>query len=477
MFEREITETLTRRSTARPRSPQQHALACEPTFQAEHTQIALTQRARSLRLAPPHDTHVAPLALPSVDEPPTPLEPPTYPSGAGLGRLITLLASEPEPGKLPAYLMRDIAEQLGADGAYLFRTDAASKTLALAPWAIVDGAIQHRDTMPGLEPLMRGSAIESASAPQVERYTLRHYQHPYLGSTSIARFRLQGYRVGLTLPLLAGGQTLGFLECFARDDTAFLPSEIEQARALAQQLSLAVQFARLTEHAARAAAQEERQRLAREIHDNLGQAFTAILLQLRNAEATLGDEPDLARTAIGQVRELARDGLADTRRAVDALRPQTLDRFDLATALRRAVVQATLGMPMDVQCSVRGDVYALPIDTATQLLRIAQEAISNTLKYADARRLTIELTFEPEQTQLRVQDDGRGFDPEQAAAAGGFGLLSMRARAVAIDAELTITSALGQGTTLVVALPRSTGASYERLSDPQLHVDPHPAGR
>ncbi len=127
--------------------------------------------------------------------------------------------------------------------------------------------------------------------------------------------------------------------------------------------SLAVQRARLTEHAARAAALEERQRLAREIHDTLGQAFTAILLQLRSAEATLGDAPDLARTAIGQVRELARDSLADARRAVDALRPQTRGRLDLAAALRRAVVQATLGMPMEVYHSVRGDVYALPRNT------------------------------------------------------------------------------------------------------------------
>ena len=175
----------------------------------------------------------------------------------------------------------------------------------------------------------------------------------------------------------------------------------------------------------------------------------------------MGDEPDRARTAIGQVRALARDGLADTRRAVDALRPQTLDRFDLATALRRAVVQATLGTPMDVHCNVHGDVYALPIDTALQLLRIAQEVISNTLKYADAQRLTIELTFEPEQAQLRVQDDGRGFEPEQAAAAGGFGLLSMRARAAAIAANLTLSSAPGQGTSLLVALPRTTGESDE----------------
>ncbi|HET6316917.1 MAG TPA: histidine kinase, partial [Chloroflexota bacterium] len=333
---------------------------------------------------------------------PSPGEWAAYPHAGLLGRLLTLLATEPEPDKLPAYLMQELATQLGADGAYLFHTDAATQTLALAPWAIVDGAIRHRDSVPALMPLTRASKVAPPPAPEVERYTLRHDQHPYLGSTSIAHFRQQGYRVGLSLPLLAGGQILGFLELMAKADTAFLPSEIEQARALAEQLSLALQLARLSEHAARAAAQEERERLAREIHDSLGQAFTAILLQLRSAEATLGDAPGLARTAIGQVRALARDGLADARRAVDALRPQPLDRLDLATALRRAVVQATLGTPLDVQCTVRGDVYALPIDTATQLLRIAQEALSNSLKYADAQRLTIELVFEAEQTQLRV---------------------------------------------------------------------------
>jgi signal transduction histidine kinase len=375
--------------------------------------------------------------------------------------LITLLATEPEPDKLPAHLMLELATQLGADGAYLFRSDVATQAIVLAPWAIVDGVIQHRDMLPALEPLMRGSAIESPSAPQVQRYTLRHDQHPYLGPTTIAHFRQQGYRVGLTLPLLAGGQTLGFLECLARQEMAFLPSRIELARAMAEHLSLALQCARLTKHAAHAAAFEERQRLAREIHDTLGQAFTAILIQLRSAEQTLLDAPELARSAIGQVRALAHDGLTEARRAVDALRPQPLERFDLATALRRAVVQATLGTPLEVHCTVRGDVYALPIDTATQLLRIAQEALSNTLKYADAQRLTLELVFEVEQLQLRVQDDGRGFEVEQASAAGGFGLLSMRARAAAIGAELTISSAPGQGTTLLVALPRNTGESDE----------------
>jgi signal transduction histidine kinase len=477
MLKSSLTISLTRRSTTRGRSPRQYPVACRPTNQVRFAQTLLAQRTEHLALAPPNEAHIARSARPSVDALPTPPAWAASPHTGLFKRLLTLLASEPEADKLPAYLMLEVAQHLGADAAYLFRSDAASKTLALAPWASVDGAIQHRDTTPALMPLTRASTLAPPTAPQLERYTLRHDRHPYLGPTSIAPFRQQGYRVGLSLPLLAGGQILGFLECLAREESAFLPAQIEQARALAEQISLVVQCARLTEHAVRAAAQEERQRLAREIHDTLGQAFTAILVQLRSAEETLCGAPALARSAITQVRELARDGLADTRQAVDALRPQTLDRFDLATALRRAVVQATLGMPLDVQCNVQGDVYTLSLDTATHLLRIAQEALANTLKYADARRLSVELVFEPQQAQLRVQDDGRGFDPTLAAAAGGFGLLSMRARAAAIGAELTICSAPGQGTTLLVALPRSQGVGNEYVSDQWFDVHPHPAGR
>jgi len=462
MLKSSLIEPLTRRSTTLARSPRQSPGACRPTNQVGVVETLLAQRPRSLTLVPHNQVRIARTAQPSVDLLRTPDERVAYPRAGLLTGLLTLLATEPEPDKLPAYLMLEVVHQLGADGAYLFRTDGTSQTLTIAPWVIVDSVIRHCDSLPALEPLMRASAIEPPDAPQVERYTLRHDQHPYLGPTSIAPFRQQGYRVGLTLPLLAGGQTLGFLECLARDETAFRPAQLDRARALAEHLSLAVQCARMMERATHAAAFEERQRLAREIHDTLGQAFTAILVQLRSAEATLVDAPDLARTAIGHLRALARDGLADARRTVDALRPPALDRFDLGVALRRAVVQATLGTPLEVECSVRGEAYALPIDTATQLLRIAQEALCNTLKYADAHRLTIELTFEPEQVQLRVQDDGRGFELEQATAAGGFGLLSMRARTAAIGAELIIRSAPGQGTSLVVALPRSTGESYER---------------
>src|SRR5262245_22949264 len=250
MLKSSMMLSLAHRSTSGTRSPGEHAVTCTPTNHASYAGTLLAPRTSHLALVPLTHAPIVRTAQPSVDAPRTPGERVAYPHAGLLHRLLTLLATEPEPDKLPAYLMRELAEQLGADGVYLFRTDAAMQTLALAPWMIVDGAIRHCATMPTLMPLTGTCAITLPPTLQVERYTLRHDRHPHLESTSITRFRQQGYRVGLTLPLLAGGLLLGFLECMAKADTAFLPSQIEQARALVEQISLALQCARLSERAA-----------------------------------------------------------------------------------------------------------------------------------------------------------------------------------------------------------------------------------
>src|SRR6266508_4645615 len=151
MVKSSMMESLTRRSTTGARSPRQSPGACRPTNQLRFAETLLVERPRSLTLVPPNEARIARTAQPSVDVLPTPGEWVAYPHAGLLGRLLSLLVSEPEPAKLPAYLMQEVAAQLGADGAFLFRTDAASQTIVLAPWAMVDGAIQHRDTMPALE--------------------------------------------------------------------------------------------------------------------------------------------------------------------------------------------------------------------------------------------------------------------------------------------------------------------------------------
>jgi hypothetical protein len=185
MLKSALTESLTRRSTTCTRSPRQDPVACRPTTAVRFAETRRAQRTHHLPLAPPTDVHIACTVRPSVDGVRTPDAWAVYPQTGLLNRLVTPLATEPEPDKIPAYLMREVAEQLGADGMYLLRSDAATQTLALAPWVIVDGAIQHRDTMRALMPLTHASAIELPAAPQVERYTLRHDRHPYLGPTPV----------------------------------------------------------------------------------------------------------------------------------------------------------------------------------------------------------------------------------------------------------------------------------------------------
>src|SRR5262249_20938978 len=125
MFEREMTETLTRRSTTGARSPRQSPGACRSTNQLRFAQTLLAERPRSLTLVPPNEARFARTSQPSLNVLPTPGEWVAYTNAGLLGRLLSLLASEPEPDKLPAYLMRELAQQLGADGAFLFRSDAA----------------------------------------------------------------------------------------------------------------------------------------------------------------------------------------------------------------------------------------------------------------------------------------------------------------------------------------------------------------
>src|SRR5262245_56987335 len=176
MLKSSMMLSLAHRSTSGTRSPGEHAVTCTPTNHASYAGTLLAPRTSHLALVPLTHAPIVRTAQPSVDAPRTPGERVAYPHAGLLGRLLTVLATEPEPDKLPAYLMQELAAQLGADGAYLFHTDAATQTLA--PWAIVDGAIRHRDSVPALTPVTRASAIAPPRLPQVERYTLRHDQHP-----------------------------------------------------------------------------------------------------------------------------------------------------------------------------------------------------------------------------------------------------------------------------------------------------------
>jgi signal transduction histidine kinase len=203
---------------------------------------------------------------------------------------------------------------------------------------------------------------------------------------------------------------------------------------------------------------EERQRLAREIHDTLAQGFTSIVLLLQAAEAAWASGSADARRHLEQARRTAAENLAEARQLVWALQPEPLGDASLGEALARLTDRLAEEERVEAATRITGTPRPLPTPTEVALLRITQEALTNVRRHAHAGRVTVTLSYMDDVAVLDVQDDGVGFDPRgagQAARAdeGGFGLAAIRQRVDRLGGSLVLESAPGAGTTLVVELP------------------------
>jgi len=198
---------------------------------------------------------------------------------------------------------------------------------------------------------------------------------------------------------------------------------------------------------------EERNRMAREIHDTLAQAFTGILAQVGAANQVLTDDIEATGAHLDLIKELARTGLTEARRSVVALRPQLLEEGSLQSALHRLVAQIrAAAMDTTLYYEIEGAVYALPSEVESNLLRIGQEALTNAIRHAHADEIRVELVYDRDRFCLRVKDNGQGFGVGSIPSSEGFGLLGMSERAERIGAQLTIRSQPGWGTEIVVVV-------------------------
>ncbi|HYU78661.1 MAG TPA: GAF domain-containing sensor histidine kinase [Vicinamibacterales bacterium] len=223
--------------------------------------------------------------------------------------------------------------------------------------------------------------------------------------------------------------------------------------AIARQATLALHQSRLSEQSRREerrqAILEERNRLARDIHDNLAQGFAAILMQLQGAQREAGVLPPAVAASIDTAIDLARTHLAEARRSVGALRPNVGNGDDLATALKRLgdLGQRTANMPIYV---IVDDLPRFGDGVEREIISIAQEALTNAVRHSRARRITIRAsTAKSVGLRLSVADDGRGIARDKCS--GGFGMTSMQERAERIGASLTIVTAPRSGTEVVLA--------------------------
>lgn len=213
----------------------------------------------------------------------------------------------------------------------------------------------------------------------------------------------------------------------------------------------------LRESEAHAAVLDERNRMAREIHDTLAQAFTGILMQVGAAERLQAEEPGAALRHLQSIRETAREGLSEVRRSMLGLRPRALEAANLAAALERLVLQLDPGRTRGLQFHLRGTERTLPPDVADHFLRIGQEAVTNALRHADASTIRVELRFTAEDVRLRIADDGKGFSTGAPAPADGFGLTGIRERAGLLGAALSVTSRPTRGTCVELRWPAPKG--------------------
>jgi len=203
---------------------------------------------------------------------------------------------------------------------------------------------------------------------------------------------------------------------------------------------------------------EERNRLAREIHDTLAQSFTAIIWQLNASAETAKRGGEQASQALERVRNLAQEGLQEARRSVWDLRAGPLGGNTLAQALQQETEKVTSGRDIQTSVDVLGEETVLPSGVEAALLRICQESMANVLKHSKAAHVSVTLVYDDTRVRLTVEDNGIGFNPNMIGQPGrrdgGLGLVGMSERARLIGGELTVTSELGSGTTVDVTLPR-----------------------
>jgi len=363
-----------------------------------------------------------------------------------LNEIGTALASEIELEPLLGLVARRLRELVRARLVLIALPQGGAMTVAAAEGDETQGIAGARLELGGSKAglvLQRGRSERVDSVlddPEVDQLAARQL----------------GVRSALYVPLIARGRAIGVLIAHDREGSspAFSDDDLRLAESLADRAAVAVD---LSERVGRDAlarvvkAQElERKRLARELHDETGQALTSILLGLKPLEQSA--RTDEERAAMASLRELVVSTLRDVRRLAVELRPSALDDFGLATAVERLAdtFRDSTGMRVDVETQL-GEVR-LPPEVETALYRIVQEALANIVKHAEATHVSILLTRKEFSVAAVVEDDGKGFD-ETDTGDNVLGIVGMRERVGLVGGRLAIESGSGSGTTVAAEVP------------------------
>src|SRR5213593_71370 len=368
---------------------------------------------------------------------------------------LDVLATAPAPDKFLGQMLSTIGRLLGAQSVILWLLDESNDALVLRAWA--EGTnfakgdpehpfIKHPSSWkedPGLRELFFSGAPVACEDVEHDPFTSNDLRE-YLKAGGTKKF--------LRIPTLVGGRVKGFIGIRHGDRPPYRPEEIELAQALAHQAMLAIQLNESAEQSRQSAVLEERNRMARDIHDTLAQGFTGVIVQLESAEDAMACcRRKEANEHLRRASELARRSLNEARRSVHALRPEALQRDNFWEALKGIVKNTTAGTNLHTRFELRGKLRELPLVWEENLLHIGQEALTNALKYARPRNFETRLICNTKQLRLELRDDGGGFKIN--GRHDGFGLAGMRERVEQMGGQLKVTSSRGKGTKVIVTLP------------------------
>jgi two-component system NarL family sensor kinase len=263
-----------------------------------------------------------------------------------------------------------------------------------------------------------------------------------------------GLRYHASIPLYAHTKQLGVLNVASADWRELSPEDLQLLHTVGDLLSIAIERARLFTRSAQFGAIEERNRLAREIHDTLAQGMAGVALQIETADALLeaNADPERVRDAIRRALALTRASLEEARRSVLDLRAAPLEGRTLVEALAALAEEWSARSDVPMEFEVTGGSRPLPPRIETGLYRIAQEALANVFRHAAARGVRLQLVATPARVLLTIADDGQGFDPAEVAG-DHYGLIGLNERAKLLGGSLTLRSSPGHGTQVDVVIP------------------------
>lgn len=369
---------------------------------------------------------------------------------------LNFLATESNLDKFLGHVLKVTVQQMGGVGGTLWFPDRLTRSsrlyLEYLDSRVISATESHHPAVQKPPPI-GGRPVSTFPIGHAETYVLSN-EVSGMPEENRAYIVSLGVHTLLTVPMVLGNETVGWM-CVrsSKTDQVDLENKIFLAEALAGQATLAVQMARLADQARQAAKLEERNRIARDIHDTLAQGFTGVVVNLEAASRTLKkNNVELALEHIDHARGLAQAGLGEARESVRALRPEALQQADLEHALQKLLQRYEAGENLSAQVHCVGEKVGLPEEVENELLRIAQECMTNVVKHAGAQHVEIKLVFGSDTVSLSVADDGTGFDPLDHH--DGFGLLGMRERAERIGARLLVSSRPGLGTRIETVVPK-----------------------